>query len=59
MIDDPIVEEIRAYRKAFAQAHGNDLHEIAKAMRAIKLAPDVPRVQFAPKAKMETEVASK
>jgi len=33
MIDDPIVEELRAYRKAFAEAHGNDLMKIAEALK--------------------------
>jgi len=49
MIDDPIVEELRAHRKAFAEAHGNDLMQIAEALRLREMAADVPRVRFAPK----------
>jgi len=33
VIDDPIVEELRAYRKAFAEAHGNDLERIVEALK--------------------------
>jgi len=49
VIDDPIVEELRAYRKAFAEAHGNDLMKIVEVLRLRELEADVPRVRFAPK----------
>jgi hypothetical protein len=33
MIEDPIVAEIRRYRKQHAQKYGNDLDRICKALR--------------------------
>jgi len=33
MYIDPIVEEIRHYREEHAQKHGNNIHEIAEALR--------------------------
>ncbi len=33
MVDDPIVEEMRRYRKEHAARYGNDLAEICKALR--------------------------
>ncbi len=33
MIEDPIVEEIRRYRKEHAAQYGNDLKRIVKALR--------------------------
>lgn len=33
MIDDPIVEEIRRYRKEHAAKYGNDLNRIVEALR--------------------------
>ena len=33
MIDDPIVEEIRRYRKEHAAKYGNDIHRIFEALR--------------------------
>jgi len=33
LIHDPIVEELRAHRKAFAQAHGDDLLQITEVLR--------------------------
>ena len=33
MIEDPIVEEIRRYRKEHAAKYGNDLKRIVKALR--------------------------
>lgn len=33
MIEDPIVEEIRRYRKAHAAKYGNDLKRIVEALR--------------------------
>ena len=33
MIDDPIVEEIRRYRKEHAERYGNDLNRIVEALR--------------------------
>lgn len=32
MIDDPIVEEIRKYRKEHAAMYGNDIRRIAEAL---------------------------
>jgi len=34
MINDPIVEEIRGYRKAHAEKYGNDLKKIVEALQA-------------------------
>ena len=33
MIDDPVVEEIRTYRKKHAEKYGNDLKQIVQALR--------------------------
>jgi len=33
MIKDPIVEEVRRYRKEHAAKYGNDLNRIVKALR--------------------------
>ena len=33
MIEDPIVAEIRQYRKAHAAEHGNDLRRIVESLR--------------------------
>ncbi len=33
MINDPIVEEVRKYRKKHAAKYGNDLRRIAEALR--------------------------
>jgi hypothetical protein len=33
MINDPIVEEIRRYRKEHAERYGNDLNRIVEALR--------------------------
>ncbi len=33
MIEDPIVEEVRRYRKAHAAKYGNDLNRIVRALR--------------------------
>ncbi len=33
MIEDPIVEEVRRYRKEHSAKHGNDLNRIVKALR--------------------------
>jgi len=49
VIDDPIAEELRAYRKAFSEAHGNDLLKIVEALRLREKVADVPKVRFAPK----------
>ena len=47
VIDDPIVEELRTHRKAFAEAHGNDLMQIVEAWRLREKAAGVPRIRFA------------
>jgi hypothetical protein len=51
MIDDLIVEELRSHRKAFAEAHGNDLEQIAAALREREYLADTPRVRFEAKLK--------
>ena len=33
MIEDPIVAEVRRYRKQHAEEHGNDLKRIVEALR--------------------------
>jgi len=59
VIDDPIVEELRAYRKAFAEAHGNDLMRIVQSLKAREIASNLPRVMFPPKVAQNIEVLSK
>jgi hypothetical protein len=58
MIDDPIVEEIRAYRKAFAEAHGNDLLKIAKAIQERGSVSKAPRIRLEPKRLADLEKVS-
>jgi hypothetical protein len=36
MFDDPIVEEIRRYRKEHAAKYGNDIHRIFEAFRELE-----------------------
>jgi hypothetical protein len=36
MFDDPIVEEIRRYRKEHAAKYGNDIHRIFEAFREME-----------------------
>ncbi len=38
MIDDPIVNEIRRIRRAYAERFGNDLHAICEDLRRQELA---------------------
>ena len=33
MINDPIVEEVRRYRKEHSERYGNDLNQIVEALR--------------------------
>lgn len=37
MINDPIVEEVRKYRKEHASKHGNDLKRIVESLRKREL----------------------
>ena len=46
MINDPIVEEIRRYRKEHAERYGNDLNRIVEALR--KRESELHRVQINP-----------
>jgi hypothetical protein len=40
MIEDPIVAEIRQYRKAIAAKHGNDVGRIVEALRKLERESD-------------------
>lgn len=50
MINDPIVEEVRRYRKEHAALHGNDLKKIVEALR--KKEHESTRVQLNPGPKL-------
>ncbi len=49
MIEDPIVEEVRKYRKEHAAEYGNDLKRIVEAFRAKERSSKRPLVNFGPK----------
>lgn len=46
---DPIVEEVRKHREAFAREHGNDLEAIVAALDGEESAEDTATVSFPPK----------
>lgn len=46
MINDPIVEEVRCYRKEHAERYGNDLNRIVEALR--KKESESTRIQLNP-----------
>ncbi len=48
MIEDPIVEEIRKYRKEHAARYGNDLKRIVEAFREKERQSKRPVVNFGP-----------
>lgn len=50
MIDDPIVEEVRRYRKEHAAQYGNDLNRIVEALR--KKERESTRIQLNPGPKL-------
>jgi len=49
MFDDPIVEEIRRYRKEHAAKYGNDIHRIFEALREQQKKSKRKVVNFGPK----------
>lgn len=49
MIEDPIVEEIRQYRKAHAAEYGNDLGRIVQSLRKRERESDRPLLNPGPK----------
>ncbi len=49
MFDDPIVEEIRRYRKEHAAKYGNDIHRICEALRENQKKSKRKVVNFGPK----------
>lgn len=49
MIDDPIVEEIRRFRKEHAAAYGNNLQRIVEALREKERVSDRVRLNPGPK----------
>ncbi|MEI8207413.1 MAG: hypothetical protein WCG03_11090 [Kiritimatiellales bacterium] len=49
MFDDPIVEEIRRYRREHAAKYGNDIHRICEALREQQKKSKRKVVNFGPK----------
>ncbi len=49
MIKDPVVEEIRQYRRAHTAEHGNDLGRIVQALRKRERDSDRPVLNPGPK----------
>lgn len=49
MIKDPIVEEVRRYRKEHAAKYGNDLSRIVKALREKECESTHPQLNPGPK----------
>jgi len=49
MFEDPIVEEIRRYRKEHAAKYGNDIHRICEALREGQKKSKRKVVNFGPK----------
>lgn len=49
MIEDPIVEEVRRYRKEHAAKYGNDIHRICEALRKAEKKHPERLVHFGPK----------
>ncbi|MCI5148698.1 MAG: hypothetical protein D3916_04795 [Candidatus Electrothrix sp. MAN1_4] len=49
MIDDPIVEEIRRFRREHAARYGNNLQRIVEALREKEWLPDRVRLNPGPK----------
>ncbi|MEI6607433.1 MAG: hypothetical protein WCP35_19150 [Verrucomicrobiota bacterium] len=49
MFEDPIVEEIRRYRKEHAAKYGNDIHRIFEALREAEKKHPERLVHFGPK----------
>ena len=49
MFDDPIVEEIRRYRREHAAKYGNDIHRIFEALREQQKKSKRKVVNFGPR----------
>uniref|UniRef100_UPI00405662C0 hypothetical protein n=1 Tax=Candidatus Electrothrix sp. TaxID=2170559 RepID=UPI00405662C0 len=56
MIDDPIVEEIRRFRREHAAQYGNNLQRIVEALREKERLSDRVRLNPGPKRLGENEV---
>lgn len=56
MINDPIVEEVRHYRKEHAARYGNDLNRIVEALK--KMEQESNRVRLNPGPKLLSESVS-
>ena len=57
MIEDPIVEEIRKYRKEHAEKYENDLTRIVEVFRKKEHLSKLPLVNFGPKSLMKPDRA--
>ena len=55
MINDPIVEEIRRYRKEHAERYGNDLNRIVEALRKKEAQSHRAQLNSGPKLLMKIE----
>ena len=55
MINDPIVEEIRRYRKEHAERYGNDLNRIVEALRKKEAMSHRAQLNPGPKLLMKKE----
>ena len=49
MFEDPIVEEVRRYRKEHAAKYGNDIHRIFEALREKQKKSNREVVNFGPR----------
>ena len=49
MSDDSVLQQVRAAREAYAQAHGFDVHAIVADLRAQDARGDWPVVRLAPR----------
>lgn len=58
MLEDPIVEEIRQHRKAYADEHGNDLGRIVQALRKHERESDRPLLNPRPKKQLSSTEGS-
>ena len=59
MINDPIVEEVRRYRKEHAARYGNDLSRIVEALRKKERESNHIKLNPGPKLLLKTTEASR